>query len=162
MECPFCGKSDCVIKYGKDRQTCAGTEKKERQRYRCKDCKKVFYDKNDYIKPKGKSDIRVKLLAIMLRHSDFDLAELNEFFGYTPNASEIQLWEKEYLKFNFSNIRMPYMKSHSYAHHSNEIELTRENVIKWIEKGTAKKGIYIALDDDYSISYVDIFDETKK
>ena len=54
------------------------------------------------------------------------------------------------------------MKSHSYAHHSYGINPKKENVTKWIEKGTAKKGIYIALNDDCSISYIDVFDETIK
>lgn len=152
MNCPICGKSDVVIKYGKD--------KSKRQLYRCKECEKIFYDEKDYIKPKGKSDIRVRLLGIILKYSDFDLFELNKFLGLTGNSSEISLWENNLIRPDLSDLRMPYMKSHSHAHHSLGIESKKENITKYIEKGTAKKGIYIALNDDCSISYIDVFDET--
>lgn len=162
LRCPLCGNEENVVKNGHKIQTGSQTEKIKHQRYKCKDCGITFYDENGYYKGKGKSDIRVKLLGIILKHSNIDLKELNRFFGYVENSSEISAWERNIIGRDIidqNSPRLPYTKSHSHSFCADEIT-TKKDLVQGIERCSAKKGIFIALKDDCSISYVDVFDES--
>lgn len=159
MICPHCLNEENVVKNGYKIQ--AG--KIKRQRYKCQTCGSTFYDENDYYKDKGKNDIRVKLLGIILKQSNYALAELNRFFGYTENSSEISYWERNIIGRDIIerySPRLPYTKSYSHSFCAEEIT-KKEDLIQGIEKCSSKKGIFIALKDDCSISYVDVFDESE-
>lgn len=160
MDCPVCGYSDKVVKNGyKLKKTKKDTIK--RQRYRCKTCKITFYDPNDYEILIGKKDIRVNLLGIILKHSFFDLQELNKFFGYNVNSSQLSVWEKSIINEGLLEVRPPYMKSQSNSNNSDVI-LTKNNFIANINSCDVNKGVFIAIKDDCSISYIKVFDEPKK
>lgn len=163
MICPRCGNEENVVKNGHKMQTGTQTEKIKRQRYKCKTCDVTFYDANDYYKTKGKDDIRVKLLGIILKQSNYALAELNRYFGYTENSSEISFWERNIIGrdiFEQYSTRTPYTKSHSHSFCADEFT-TKKDLVHGIERCSAKKGIFIALNDDCSISYVDVFNESE-
>lgn len=158
MDCPVCGCSDKIIKNGyKLKNTKDGVIK--RQRYRCKTCKITFYDPNDYKKLMGKKDIRVNLLGIILKHSFFDLQELNQFFGYNINSSQLSVWEKSIINEGFLEVRPKYIKSQTNYCESKKIN-TKKNVISDITQCKAKKGIFITLDNYCCISDIDVFDES--
>lgn len=162
MNCPNCGNEESVVKNGHKKQTGSRTEKLKRQRYKCKTCNITFYDENNYYKSKGKSDIRVKLLGIILKHSNFDIADLNSFFGYVENSSEISAWERNIVDRNmidkFSE-RIPYSKNNIPM--KEYTSRTKEGLVNLIINSRATKGIFVALKEDCSISYIQIFDENK-
>lgn len=159
MKCPYCFIE--AVKNGKKKQTGNKVDKIMRQRYKCNKCGRTFYEREDYIYPKGKNDIRVKLLGIILKFSDFAISDLNNFLGYTENSSIISDWANDLINADLSDLRIPYKKSFSYSYSSSEIESKKQRLIKGIEHCSARKGIFIALEDDCSISYIDIFDESK-
>lgn len=169
MICPFCGSEEYVVKNGSKMQTGIYTNNLKRKRYKCTKCKKTFYDESEVQRLRYTRDFRIKLLAIMLKHSYFNISDLNQFFGYVKNSSEITLWEnqiineeilrKYFLKERYIKIH-PNKKSYSYYFDRKNLN-SKTELITHIENSSALKGVFIEINNDYTISDICLFDQNR-
>ncbi len=167
MICPYCGEEKYVVKNGSKQQTGFYTEKLKRKRYKCKKCKKTFYDDEESQRLRYTRDFRIKLLAILLKHSYFGTSTLNNFFGYTENSSEIKLWENQIIDGEILRnylLKKLYIKTHSdkkgYSYYFDRKNInSKEELIKSIENSSSQKGVFIAMDKEYKISDVYLYEE---
>lgn len=84
-KCPHCAESEKIVNYGKYKNT---------QRFKCKNCKKIFLDKNYAIKNKKENDLAealYNLLSIKPEGPKFRDLELSELLQNKKNDKKLSI-----------------------------------------------------------------------